>query len=132
MKKIALLLALLLLGLSVCSCGGKTVEKACEEADKMLVEWTNEGFAGCSYSGEQKDVQGVPCYVVNARLSSAANSSEYFDYVVVYAAKDIKETVYSKLTDHFSEFDITVMITIADSQGNAYAGIIDGEVTYFD
>ena len=132
MKKIALLLALLLLGLSVCSCGSKTVEKACEEADKMLVEWTNEGFAGCSYSGEQEDVQGLPCYVVDARLSSSANSSENFDYIVACAAKDIKETVYSKLTDHFSEFDIIVMITIANSQGNVYAGIINGEVTYFD
>ena len=134
MKRFTFLIALLLLGLSVCSCGANTVEKACKKADKMLVEWTKEGFAGCSYTGEYKTVQGLPCYTVNARLSTSASSlgSDDFDLVASIATRKVEGTVYSELTDLFSEFEVTVLITVADSRGNVYAGIVDGEITWFD
>jgi len=99
----------------------------------MLEKWTKEEFAGCSYSGEYIWVQNDWYYVVYAKLPSSATHSDYLDYIVTYTAQDINETIYPELDDLLSEFHVPVLITITNStKGTTYAGILDGEISYFD
>jgi len=142
MKKALSLLLALVLCLGLCACAvqspenkPKTVEQACAEADKLVAQWNSEAFAGCGYSGEyDTERAGGPYYIVNARyFKSIVESSDYPEYVLTFITQDIFSDVYPKLCDVFEGLNVCVLITLADENGaNAYSGIIDGEITYFD
>lgn len=128
MKRIVLMLTALLLTLSLVACSPMTIEAACKKADKMLVNWSKDQFASSTYEGEYEKIQGVYYYTVNARVSPAANSSENKEIVIAMCAREILDKVYPELEELFAKFDVDVIITVADSRGNVYCGIVDGKI----
>ena len=138
MKKIVFILAILLLLLSVSSCGVRTVEDACEKADEMLVKWSKERLGDCSYEGEYYKIEGVYHYVVTAKIKYSLSHPEIKvldnpEYVIVAYMNDrrdtIKNTAYNELDKLFEKFDVPVVVAIADCDGKPYYLIYNGEIT---
>ena len=129
MKKIFLMLLVIGIVFSCCSCGVNSIEEACDKADKMLVEFSKKGEAWCSYEGEYEKIDGVYYYCVEACADSSVSEEElYIDALMVNVAEKIHKNVYPDLQKVFNKFDVDVIIVVCEYDGTSHKIIMNDEV----
>lgn len=137
MKKAISLILALVLCLSLCACGGNSLEKACKEADELVSEWHSEGYGGCIYKGEyiaEKDGYEVSMYMVYARYPSSVDAMDVgAGYVKNTITNTLKDELYPQLVEVFEGENVSIAFILSDQNGNnTWSTILDGEVEYYD
>lgn len=137
MKKAISLLLALVLCLSLCACGGNSLEKACKEADELVSEWHSEGYGGCIYKGEyiaEKDGYEVSMYMVYARYPSSVDAMDVgAEYVKNTITNTLKDELYPQLVEVFEGENVSISFILSDENGNnTWSTILDGKVEYYD
>lgn len=137
MKKAISLLLALVLCLSLCACGGNSLEKACKEADELVSQWHSEGYGGCIYKGEyiaEKDGFEVSMYMVYARYPSSVDELDVgAGYVKNTITNTLKDELYPQLVEVFEGEGVSIAFILSDQNGkNTWSTILDGEVEYYD
>ena len=135
MKRIVIIVLAAVMCLSVVSCGGNKLDKACEKADDLVSGWHNERLNGCIYKGEYtEEVDGyeISLYIVSVRYPNEIDDLEVgAAYMKEKIAYELENTLYPDLVKVFEGLDVSVSFILSDWDGeNTYCTILDGEVTH--
>lgn len=121
-KKTVLALLLFAMLLSFCSCGSpKTLDEACDKADRLVREWDRKTIDGNGYKGEYSEDSNA--FIVTTYSLTVADET---DFAKAYSAPRRCEFIYDGLKDIFSEFDVHIVAIVIDENQEAYYATVDG------
>lgn len=132
MRKVVVLL--LVMAVLFAGCSPKSVEDACEKADKLVEKWDSQSLNLYRYYAEGlQEINGETVYVLTMKLdgkllanASAQGIAIQTSYNVVKAAIG---TAVEELEELFENFeDVKVGIVIYDHQGNLSYTYYDGNL----
>lgn len=129
MKKILCVFSIFVLLLGLCACNNGAKEKACEKADALLESESNDVYW---YEGEYQKVDSTYYYCVFAVLTARAESSDYFEYVKVMSTQDVANELYPQLEDILAPANIPVLIVLGTRDGEIFAHIENGTITWVE